>query len=297
MELETDDIAAGELEPSSGALYVIGTPIGNLGDLSPRAKYILSKVTIIACEDTRHSGQLLKHFKIKAKLISFHKHNTFSRIPKLMQALSEGKSIALISDAGLPGINDPGEELVAKAKDNQFNVICIPGPCAAITALVSSGLPSSRFCFEGFLPSKPKDRKSILKLIAKEKRTIIIYESPHRLLKLLKELSDHCGKNRPLQVARELTKKHEEFIGPTINSVIKHFLITKPKGEFTLILGGLCSIIKAETTKEDLLKTIKQLLSQGKSSNDIAKELSLKKGVSKNFLYSLILQSKKQTSI
>ena len=226
------------IEPAPSVLYVVGTPIGNLGDLSPRAKFILENVSVIACEDTRRSGLLLKSFEAKKNLVSFFQHNIKNRIPQLIEFLKEGQSIALISDAGLPGISDPGEELIAEAKKSDLEVICIPGPCAATTALVCSGLPSKRFCFEGFLPRKEKDRACIIDSISKETRTTILYESPHKLIKLLKDLAKECGENRPLQVSRELTKIHEENIGSTIKSVLDYFNNKKPKGEFTLILGG-----------------------------------------------------------
>ena len=153
-------------EPASGCLYLVGTPIGHLGDLSPRAKAVLAGVTVIACEDTRHSGQLLSSLQARGRKLSFHQHNIRTRLPQLLQALSEGDSVAVISDAGLPGISDPGEELAAEARGAGFEVICIPGPCAATTALVSSGLPSGRFCFEGFLPVKGKERRQRLEPVS-----------------------------------------------------------------------------------------------------------------------------------
>ena len=231
-------MAKDQLKKNAGDLYLVGTPIGNMSDLSPRAKSILSKVSFIACEDTRYSGQFLKKIDIKVPLISFHKHNTKKRVSKLLEILNNGQSMALISDAGLPGISDPGEELVCKAKEIGIKVICIPGPCAAITALVASGLPSNKFCFEGFLPSKKKERDAIISNIANEKRTTVLYESPYKLIQLLEQLAMVCGHERPLQVARELTKLHEEFIGPTIGSAIEHFKNNKPRGEFTIVLGG-----------------------------------------------------------
>ncbi|AAQ00353.1 MULTISPECIES: 16S rRNA (cytidine(1402)-2'-O)-methyltransferase [Prochlorococcus] len=295
MDLDKEDISKKTFEPNSGVLYVIGTPIGNLGDLSPRAKHLLSNVSVIACEDTRHSGQLLKKFKIKGKLVSFHKHNTKLRIPKLIKELDAGESLGLISDAGLPGISDPGEELVLATRQAGHDVICIPGPCAAITALVSSGLPSQRFCFEGFLPYKQKDRSLILQSIAKEKRTTIIYESPHRLLKLLKELYDLCGTNRPLQVARELTKKYEEQIGPTLGNALEHFTNNQPKGEFTLVLGGKPNSEELKKKNNvELQEEMKRLLDKGLSLKNASRELAKKTGYSKNFLYSLIPQKIKK---
>nr|WP_081934347.1 MULTISPECIES: 16S rRNA (cytidine(1402)-2'-O)-methyltransferase [Prochlorococcus] len=277
-------------EPIAKSLYVIGTPIGNLGDLSPRAQAILQKVSLIACEDTRYSGQLLKKLSIKNNLISFHKHNTKSRIPKLLGFLEEGSSIGLISDAGLPGISDPGEELVNAAKIEGYKVFCIPGPCAATTALASSGLPSNRFCFEGFLPLKRKDREKALLSITSEERTTVIYESPHRLLRLLQELLELCGSERPLQVARELTKKHEEQIGSNIGDVLKHFQQIKPKGEFTIILGGLTPKTddKKAVDNSQLLKRMNSLIKKGASASYAAKEVSKETGLPKKFLYTIL---------
>ncbi len=282
------------LEPSPGVLYVVGTPIGHLGDLSPRAKELLRNVSVIACEDTRHSGKLIKPLKSNGKLISFHKHNIQSKLPKLLALLEQKKSIAIISDAGLPGISDPGEDLVKAARDEGHEVICIPGPCAATTALVSSGLPSGRFCFEGFLPTKEKERKEYLKNLAKEERTIIIYEAPHRLIKLLKELKKSCGGDRPLQVARELTKRHEQQIGSTIDAALEHFLKIKPLGECTLVLGG-ATAIDAEFKDEDyLLAEIKLLIEKGSSASDAASKIAEISGMPKKSLYNLFHRSIKK---
>ncbi len=296
MDLGKEDINSKQIEPSPGVLYVVGTPIGNMGDLSPRAKNLLSKVSFIACEDTRRSGQLLKRFNIKAKLISFFQHNVHSKLDPLVDLLSKSHSLALISDAGLPGISDPGYELISRAKDKGFKVICIPGPCAAISALVTSGLPSQRFCFEGFLPSKQKDRNSILKIIAQEVRTTIIYESPHRLLKLLEELSNACGRDRPLEVLRELTKIHEEQIGSTIGDVLNHFLKIKPKGEFTLVLGGIEKKNFEKIDEKTLIDQMGKLIEGGMTTSNAARELSKKTRYPKNFLYSLIHQNNNNNS-
>ena len=270
----------------------MGTPIGNMSDMSLRAHSILSKVAFIACEDTRHSGKLLKQLKLKVPLISFHQHNTQKRLGKLIEILKEGKSIALISDAGLPGISDPGEELVAEAKKNEIKVICIPGPCAATTALVSSGLPSNRFCFEGFLPSKKKERNAIISNIANEKRTTILYESRYRLIQLLNELAQACGNDRPLYVARELTKKYEESVGSTIETVINHFKQNQPRGEFTLILGG--KIKKDQNQIQDeskLLSEVNKLIESGYSSKLATKKIADEHGIPKRLLYSLLHKS------
>ena len=278
------------VEPAPGVLYVVGTPIGNLGDLSPRAKSILTKVSVIACEDSRRSGLLLKTLGAKSTLLSFHQHNTKSRIPQLIELLKEKKSLALISDAGLPGISDPGEELIAKAREFNFEVICIPGACAAITALVSSGLSSKRFCFEGFLPIKGKERDKALEELAKEKRTSIIYESPHKLIKLLTELSERCGEDRPLRVARELTKVYEENIGSSIKSVLNHFSNKDPKGEFTLVLGGAPSKITSPMNKSELINKMQTLINKKVSPSEAARKIAKETGQSRRYLYSLIHQ-------
>lgn len=253
------------LEPAPGVLYVVGTPIGHLGDLSPRAKSVLMKVSAIACEDTRHSSKLLKSIESSSTRFSFHKHNIQSRLPTILARLKEGQSIALISDAGLPGISDPGELLVAASREAGHEVICIPGPCAATTALVSSGLPCNSFCFEGFLPNNGTQRKQKLANISKEIRTTVIYEAPHRLLKLLNDLAKACGGERPLQVARELTKIHEEQIGPTITAAINHFQKTKPLGECTLVLGGAPPEAQASPTNEELKADLKASFNSGSS--------------------------------
>ena len=177
-------------EPENSVLYIVGTPIGNLNDISLRALNILENVSLVACEDTRQTKKILSKFQIKNTLFSFNEHNSSKRIPKIFHDLKAGKSIALVSDAGLPSICDPGEDLIKKARLNGFKIICIPGPCAALTALVSSGMPSSKFIFFGFLPKKKKDRQILLEEISKSEKTCILYESPHRLKKLLKELKD-----------------------------------------------------------------------------------------------------------
>ena len=264
------DILSKRLEPSSGVLYVVGTPIGNLGDLSPRAISILQKVSAIACEDTRRSGHLLNKIGAKAPLLSFYQHNTKSRVPKLLKLLKEGQSLAIISDAGLPGISDPGEALVSAARTEGHDVICIPGPCAATTALVSSGLPSKRFCFEGFLPTKSTTRREVLGIISKETRTTVIYDAPHRLVRLLKELSDLCGKDRPLRVARELTKLHEQQVGTTIGDALDYFSKFRPLGECTIVLGGAKEKSTPQLTKSELLSQMKGLIKFGTRPTELS---------------------------
>lgn len=274
-------------EPCPGTLYIVGTPIGNLGDLSPRAKSILKNVSLVACEDTRRSGKLMKIIGSEVALLSYHKHNFRSRQSQLLKILESSGSLALISDAGLPGINDPGQELVHAARSNSYEVICIPGPCAAITALVISGLPSERFCFEGFLPKKQSIRKKRLEDISLEQRTTVIYESPHQLIKLLEDLSILCGQDRPIQIARELTKRYEESIGKTIEEVLKYFIKNKPKGEFTIVLGGNNNKKKNNIIgKPEALNKLNELIKQGEKSNIAARKVAQETGYEKKWLYS-----------
>ena len=283
--IENNQLQQERSEPCPGTLYIVGTPIGNLGDLSPRAKSVLNNVSLIACEDTRRSGQLLKRIKSKVPLISYHKHNFKSRQPQLLEILETNGSLALISDAGLPGINDPGQDLVHAARSNNYEVICIPGPCAAITALVISGLPTERFCFEGFLPKKQNLRKKRLEDISKEVRTTVIYESPHQLIQLLEDLSISCGKDRPIQIARELTKRYEESIGNTIEEVIEYFIKNRPKGEFTIVLGGH-NKGNNRLSESEALNMLKILINQGEKSNIAAQKVAEETGYKKNWLYS-----------
>ena len=277
-------------EPSGGSLYLVGTPIGHLGDLSQRASDLLKSVDVIACEDTRHSGQLLSRLGASGRKVSFHQHNTRTRLPQLLEVLAEGQSLAVISDAGLPGISDPGEELVAAAHQAGHPVICIPGPCAATTALVSSGLPSGRFCFEGFLPAKGKERRDLLKTISQEPRTTVLYEAPHRLLTLLEELEHHCGGSRPLQVARELTKRHEEQVGGTVEQALQHFQSHPPQGECTVVLGGAQPKEAEEPDDGDLLKQLQALQNEGATASDAARQLAQSTGLSRRRLYALLHQ-------
>tara|TARA_Y100001968_G_scaffold328362_1_gene375370 strand:+ start:223 stop:1110 length:888 start_codon:yes stop_codon:yes gene_type:complete len=272
-------------EPCPGTLYLVGTPIGNLGDLSPRAKNVLKNVSLIACEDTRRSGQLLKTIGSEIPLLSYHKHNIKSRHSQLLEILESDGTIALISDAGLPVINDPGEELINAARLNNHEVICIPGPCAATTALVISGFPSQRFCFEGFLPKKQSIRQKRLENISQEERTTIIYESPHQLIKLLEDLAFVCGKERPIQIARELTKRYEELIGNSIEEAINYFTENKPKGEFTIVLKGNKKDQQNKISESEALNKLNTLIKQGEKSNSATRKIAEETGYKKKWLY------------
>jgi 16S rRNA (cytidine1402-2'-O)-methyltransferase len=279
-------------------LYLVGTPIGNLGDLSPRARAVLAGVDRIACEDTRRSGLLLHQLGLRdrdgqgeqprrPRLTSFHQHNQARRIPELLDALQAGEAVAVISDAGLPGISDPGEDLVAAARAAGLPVVCVPGPSAVTTALVSSGLPCGRFCFEGFLPAKPSQRRARLRELAGEERTLVLFEAPHRLLELLEDLLAVLG-DRPLRVARELTKRHEEQVGPTVSAALAHFRSSPPLGECTLVLGGAPPAAPPAWDEAALRAELEQLVAGGLSGRDAARELAGRSGHSRRALYALL---------
>ena len=275
-------------EPQSSVLYIIGTPIGNLSDLSIRAINILKNVSLIACEDTRQTKKIMSKYEFKNNLLSFNMHNSSKRIPKIIDFLKEGQSIGLVSDAGLPIICDPGEDLVRECRSNGLKIICIPGPCAAITALVSSGLPSSKFIFEGFLPKKKSERKKILLEISKNEKTTIVFESPHRLRKLLMELKEYCGGNRKIQVSKELTKKFEEHIGDNIDKALTFFENKEIIGEFTIVIGGLIRIEQThQINKHDLKKELYELTNAGLSLSAASKYLAKKKNLKKSEIYNL----------
>lgn len=275
-------------EPEAGVLYLVGTPIGHRGDLSPRAQQVLAGVACIACEDTRHSAPLLQAFGIRTPLLSFHRHNSRERVPGLLQRLAAGEALALISDAGLPGISDPGEDLVAAVRVRGGRVVCVPGPCAALTALVCSGLPSERFCFEGFLPSRGRERRERLQALALESRTSVLYEAPHRLRQLLTELHGVCGAERPLQVARELTKRHEQLVGPDVASALAHFSSHSPQGEFTLVLGGAPAPPPPVWDAAMLRQQLQQLLDDGSPPAEACRTLARRTGQPRRALYDLL---------
>ena len=275
-------------EPESGFLYIVGTPIGNLNDLSVRAINILKNVSIVACEDTRQTKKIMHKYEFSNNLISFNKHNSHNKTSKLIDDLKVGKSIALVSDAGMPSICDPGEELINKARSLGLNIICIPGPCAATTALVSSGFPSSKFIFEGFLPKKKIDREKILFEISKNDKTTIIFESPHRLKKLINELMKFCGGEREIQISRELTKKYEEHIGHNIYEVQKLLEGREILGEITVIIKGIPKLkVNNKFDKLELKKELKELTQAGLTLSAASKYLAKKNNLTKNLIYNL----------
>ena len=274
-------------EPENSVLYLVGTPIGNLNDISLRALNILKNVSLIACEDTRQTKKLMQNFQISNHLISFNKHNSFKRIPGIIDRLKAGESVAIVCDAGLPSICDPGEDLVKEVKINGLNVICIPGPCAALTALVSSGLPSSKFTFHGFLPKKKKERERILMEIRNSDKTSILFESPHRLKKLLIEFKEYFGCQREIQIYRELTKKFEENIGSNLEMILDFFEDKEVIGEITLVIKGENSLRNLEFDKYKLEKELKELIEAGLSLSAASKYLAKKNNLKKSIIYKM----------
>ena len=275
-------------EPQPGTLYVVGTPIGNLEDITFRAVRILQLVDLIAAEDTRHTGRLLQHFQITAPQISYHDHNQNSRIPELIEKLHQGKAIALVTDAGIPGISDPGYELVKACIEAGILVVPIPGASAVITALSAAGLPTDKFVFEGFLSAKGKERKERLEFIQSEPRTIIFYEAPHRLRQTLQDLADALGSQRQIVLARELTKLHEEFWRGDIHHAIAHYQHKEPQGEYTLVVAGIPPA-KPQLSEAQLKAELLQLMSQGISRSQASRELAKVTSVSRRQLYQLAL--------
>ena len=274
-------------EPEKGVLYIVATPIGNLSDMSNRAINILKRVDYIASEDTRTTKKIMSRYSFQNTLKSFNKINSANKIPKIINDLKSDYSIALVSDAGMPLICDPGEELVKICKQNNIDIIPIPGPCAAIAALVSSGFPSSRFVFEGFLPKKKIERQKILKEISKCEKTTILFESPHRLRKILNELLDFCGEDREIEVSRELTKKYEEHIGLTMINVIDSFEEREPKGEFTVVIKGYKKTNNSKFNTSFLKEELHDLVDAGLTLSSASKYLAKKNNLKKNDIYDL----------
>lgn len=280
----------------SGLLYLCATPIGNLEDISFRAIRILKEVDLIAAEDTRHSIKLLNHYEIKTPMTSYHEFNKVDKAKYLVQQLLEGKKIALITDAGTPGISDPGEELVRQAYAAGVSVTSLPGPCAAITALTISGLETRRFCFEAFLPVDKKDRDRVLSELINETRTIILYEAPHRLLKTLKELKETLG-DRKVSIIKELTKKHERVFQTTLEEGIAHYEQEKPKGEYVLVIEGKSvEELRAEEIDRWKQVTIEEHMltytDMGMDNKEAMKAVAKDRGISKRDVYQVLIQGK-----
>lgn len=278
----------------SGILYLVATPIGNLEDMTFRAVRILKEVDLIAAEDTRNSIKLLNHFEIDTPMTSYHEFNKLEKAHTLIAKLHEGQSIAVVTDAGTPGISDPGEELVAMCYEEGIEVTSVPGPAACITAVTMSGQACRRFAFEAFLPKDKKERRRVLEEMKNETRTIIVYEAPHHLIGTLKELKDTLGEERGITLCRELTKKHEEKEKTTLGGALQSYETKEPRGEYVLVIAGKSKaevIEEARAAFEDMTiqEHMDMYLNQGMDKKDAMKAVAKDRGVSKRDIYNALL--------
>lgn len=274
---------------NKGTLYIVGTPIGNLDDITIRAINTLKKVDVILAEDTRQTLKLLNHFEISKHMISYHRHNEDEKIKKVVEFLDNGKNLALVSDAGMPIISDPGQNLVKYLVENKYNIEVIPGVTAFVTAVVKSGLDSTRFTFEGFLSINKKQRKERLKSLQEETRTMIFYEAPHKILNTLKDMYEYFG-NRNICIARELTKLHEEFRYTTLYEAILDIELSGIKGEIVLVVSGINEEViktqeKANIENINSVELVKKFMSSGDTKKDAIKKVAKLKGVNKDTVY------------
>ena len=279
----------------TGTLYLCATPIGNLEDITYRVLRTLKEVDLIAAEDTRNSIRLLNHFEIKTPMTSYHEYNKIDKAYQLVAKMREGKNIALITDAGTPGISDPGEDIVRICYEEGIPVTSLPGAAACITALTMSGLPTRRFAFEAFLPKDKKEHQAVLEELKTETRTIIIYEAPHHLVRTLQELSDTLGGDRRLTICRELTKRHEEKLQMTLADSLSYYEVNEPRGEYVLIIAGRS---REEMKKEEqagwealsLEEHMAHYESQGIDRKEAMKRVAKYRGVSKRDIYQALLK-------
>lgn len=279
----------------TGTLYLCATPIGNLEDITYRVLRTLKEVDLIAAEDTRNSIRLLNHFEIKTPMTSYHEYNKIDKAYQLVAKMREGKNIALITDAGTPGISDPGEDIVRICYEEGIPVTSLPGAAACITALTMSGLPTRRFAFEAFLPKDKKEHQVVLEELKTETRTIIIYEAPHHLVRTLQELSDTLGGDRRLTICRELTKRHEEKLQMTLTDSLSYYEVNEPRGEYVLIIAGRS---REEMKKEEqagwealsLEEHMAHYESQGIDRKEAMKRVAKDRGVSKRDIYQALLK-------
>jgi len=269
-----------------GTLVLVGTPIGNLGDLSPRAVEALRDADVIACEDTRRTRKLLTHAGVHAPhLVAVHDHNEAAQVRRLLSRLDAGERVAMVSDAGMPGIADPGERLVRAATGAGHRVEVVPGPSAAVAALVVSGLPSGRFCFEGFLPRKGSGRGERLRAVAAERRTTVLYEAPHRVRRTVADLLEACGPDRPVTIARELTKAFEETWRGTLEAADRYLDETEPRGEHVLVLGGAGPPEAA--TQDEVELALRRHLDAGGTKRDAAASVATELGIPRRWAYEI----------
>ena len=273
----------------AGMLYLVPTPIGNLGDISERCGRTLEEADFIAAEDTRVSLKLLNYLGIKKSLVSYYEHNKAFKGNVILDRILAGETCALVSDAGSRAISDPGEDLVRLCAEHGITVTAIPGPCAVITALSISGLPTGRFCFEGFLSTAKKSRKEHLASLHGETRTMIFYEAPHKLLSTLQDLAEAFGNERKISLCRELTKLHEEVVRTTLGEAIEKYTANAPKGEFVLVVDGAVPVEKEVPTAEDAGEMVKRLMDEGLSRKDAIKQTAKALDLPKNVVYDAAL--------
>ena len=276
----------------AGMLFLVPTPIGNLGDISIRCKQTLESVDFIAAEDTRVTLKLLIHLGIKKSLVSYYEHNKAFKGNVILDRILAGETCALVSDAGSPAISDPGEELVMLCAQNGIAVCAIPGPCAVITALSISGQTTGRFCFEGFLSTAKKSRREHLESLVTESRTMIFYEAPHKLLNTLEDMASVFGEDRPISLCRELTKLHEEVVRTTLGEAITKYTENPPKGEFVLVVAGAPAQEKTQFTAEDAVARVAELMAAGISHKDAVKQAAKELDLPKNVVYNAALNVK-----
>ncbi|MCQ2475828.1 MAG: 16S rRNA (cytidine(1402)-2'-O)-methyltransferase [Clostridia bacterium] len=277
----------------NGKLYIVGTPIGNLGDISPRAIETLRNVDFIAAEDTRVTLKLLNHFDIKKTLVSYYEHNKNERGPEIIRRLLSGETCAIVTDAGMPAISDPGEDLVKLCIEHGIKTESVPGPCAFATALAISGMPSRRFTFEGFLPMEKSERKAVLSSIVREQRTLIFYEAPHKLANTLSDLFKALG-NREIAIVRELTKIHEEVIRTDLESASAKYSKEQAKGEFVIIIEGAKAEEAVSLSIEQAVAYAKELVEGGESKTNAAKQAAKESGFRKGDIYKYLLEEEEK---
>ena len=275
----------------SGILYLVATPIGNLGDFSPRAVETLKAVDFIAAEDTRVSAKLLNHFQIKKPLVSYHQHNHVTAGDAILRRLLEGESCALVTDAGTPAVSDPGEDLVRLCAEQGVNVYAIPGCCAAVNALAVSGLPTGRFVFEGFLPVNQKSRRERLNALKEEARTILFHEAPHKLKTTLHDLCDAFGPERRIALCREMTKLHEETMRTTLAGAVAWYEANEPRGEFVLVVAGAEPSAAEEVSIEAAVAEVLSRRKAGVRLKEAVREIAEQTGIAKNVLYAASLKA------
>ena len=273
----------------AGMLYLVPTPIGNLGDISVRCRETLEQADFIAAEDTRVTLKLLNYLGIKKSLVSYFEHNKAAKGNVILDRILAGETCALVSDAGSPAISDPGEDLVKQCAEAGVTVCAIPGPCAVITALSISGQSTGRFCFEGFLSTAKKSRREHLEALVKEQRTMIFYEAPHKLLNTLEDMAVVFGEDRPISLCRELTKLHEEVVRTTLGEAVAKYTENPPKGEVVLVVAGAPEDVKEAATADDAAERVKALMESGLSRKDAIKQTAKELDLPKNVVYDAAL--------